>query len=118
MSSAIAKASKYTYRSTGEGTANVSIEYSADLTALSRLEVGFSTPEQIGSYFYTDRFRSKWIYGTASSRVAIEPLHWNYRSINLGRSPSDEYFLNGVWVGCQVTILGLPNIDQGDEALP
>lgn len=40
MSSAVAKASKYTYRSTGGGTADVSIEYSADLSALSRLEVG------------------------------------------------------------------------------
>lgn len=39
MSSAVAKASKYTYRSTGGGTADVSIEYSADLSALSRLEV-------------------------------------------------------------------------------
>jgi hypothetical protein len=40
-SSAIAKSSKYTYRSTGgAGTADVSIEYSADLSALSRLEVG------------------------------------------------------------------------------
>ncbi|XP_019866878.1 paramyosin, long form [Aethina tumida] len=39
MSSSVARASKYSYRSTG-GTANadVSIEYSADLTALSRLE--------------------------------------------------------------------------------
>ncbi|XP_058125611.1 paramyosin, long form [Anopheles ziemanni] len=32
------KTSKYTYRSTGGGTADVSIEYSADLSALSRLE--------------------------------------------------------------------------------
>lgn len=40
-SSAVAKTSKYTYRSTGgAGTADVSIEYSADLSALSRLEVG------------------------------------------------------------------------------
>jgi len=40
-SSAVAKSSKYTYRSTGgAGTADVSIEYSADLSALSRLEVG------------------------------------------------------------------------------
>lgn len=38
--SAIAKTSKYTYRSTGGGNADVSIEYSADLSALSRLEVG------------------------------------------------------------------------------
>ncbi|KOX72603.1 Paramyosin [Melipona quadrifasciata] len=38
MSSAVAKTSKYTYRSTGGGTADVSIEYSADLSALSRLE--------------------------------------------------------------------------------
>ncbi|RLU25792.1 hypothetical protein DMN91_001951 [Ooceraea biroi] len=36
-SSAIAKTSKYTYRS-GGGAADVSIEYSADLSALSRLE--------------------------------------------------------------------------------
>jgi len=41
MASAVAKSSKYTYRSTGgAGTADVSIEYSADLSALSRLEVG------------------------------------------------------------------------------
>jgi len=40
-SSAVAKTSKYTYRSAGgAGTADVSIEYSADLSALSRLEVG------------------------------------------------------------------------------
>uniref|UniRef100_A0A182IVX2 Myosin tail domain-containing protein n=2 Tax=Anopheles atroparvus TaxID=41427 RepID=A0A182IVX2_ANOAO len=32
------KTSKYTYRSSGGGTADVSIEYSADLSALSRLE--------------------------------------------------------------------------------
>ncbi|XP_052861114.1 paramyosin, long form-like [Anopheles cruzii] len=32
------KTSKYSYRSTGGGTADVSIEYSADLSALSRLE--------------------------------------------------------------------------------
>uniref|UniRef100_A0A023ERK1 Putative paramyosin long form n=1 Tax=Aedes albopictus TaxID=7160 RepID=A0A023ERK1_AEDAL len=32
------KTSKYTYKSTGGGTADVSIEYSADLSALSRLE--------------------------------------------------------------------------------
>lgn len=37
-SSQVAKTSKYTYRSTGGGTADVSIEYSADLSALSRLE--------------------------------------------------------------------------------
>lgn len=38
----MAKSSKYTYRSTGgAGTADVSIEYSADLSALSRLEVSF-----------------------------------------------------------------------------
>lgn len=42
MSSAVAtKTSKYSYRSTGGagGTADVSIEYSADLSALNRLEV-------------------------------------------------------------------------------
>lgn len=40
MSSSVARASKYSYRSTaGGGSADVSIEYSADLTALSRLEV-------------------------------------------------------------------------------
>ncbi|XP_014219968.1 paramyosin-like [Copidosoma floridanum] len=37
-SSAVAKASKYTYRSSGGGQADVSIEYSADLSALTRLE--------------------------------------------------------------------------------
>lgn len=39
----ITKTSKYTYRSTGHGggDANVSIEYSADLSALTRLEVSF-----------------------------------------------------------------------------
>lgn len=35
------KTSKYTYKSSGGGTADVSIEYSADLSALSRLEVSF-----------------------------------------------------------------------------
>lgn len=47
MSSSVARASKYSYRSTG-GTANadVSIEYSADLTALSRLEVNLSGSAQ------------------------------------------------------------------------
>lgn len=40
MSSSVARASKYSYRSSGGGgSADVSIEYSADLTALSRLEV-------------------------------------------------------------------------------
>ncbi|XP_014221217.1 paramyosin, long form [Trichogramma pretiosum] len=38
MSSAVAKASKYTYRSSGTGQADVSFEYSTDLSALSRLE--------------------------------------------------------------------------------
>ncbi|XP_034839277.1 paramyosin, long form isoform X1 [Maniola hyperantus] len=36
--SAMAKSSKYTYRSSGGGTTDVNIEYSADLSALSRLE--------------------------------------------------------------------------------
>lgn len=41
-SSAVAKTSKYTYRSSGgAGHADVSIEYSADLSALTRLEVCF-----------------------------------------------------------------------------
>lgn len=41
MSSAVQKTTKsYTYRSTGGANADVSIEYSADLSALSRLEVG------------------------------------------------------------------------------
>lgn len=40
MSSAVKTTSKtYTYRSTGGGNADVSIEYSADLSALTRLEV-------------------------------------------------------------------------------
>lgn len=41
MSSAIARSSKYSYRasSTGAGASDVAIEYSADLAALSRLEV-------------------------------------------------------------------------------
>ncbi|XP_050316018.1 paramyosin, long form-like isoform X2 [Anthonomus grandis grandis] len=39
-SSTVARSSKYSYRSAGQaGTADVSIEYSADLTALSRLEI-------------------------------------------------------------------------------
>lgn len=43
MSTAVQKTTKtYTYRSTGGGNADVSIEYSADLSALSRLEVGTS----------------------------------------------------------------------------
>lgn len=37
--SAVAKTSKYTYRSSGGGTTDVNIEYTADLSALSRLEV-------------------------------------------------------------------------------
>lgn len=36
--SAVAKTSKYTYRSSGGGTTDVNIEYTADLSALSRLE--------------------------------------------------------------------------------
>ncbi|XP_063393467.1 paramyosin, long form [Cydia fagiglandana] len=36
--SAVAKSSKYTYRSSGGGTTDVNIEYSADLSSLSRLE--------------------------------------------------------------------------------
>lgn len=48
--SAVAKTSKYTYRSTGgAGTADVSIEYSADLSALSRLEVGFAKKKKAPS---------------------------------------------------------------------
>lgn len=41
MSSAVARSSRYSYRasSTGGGIADVNIEYSADLSALSRLEV-------------------------------------------------------------------------------
>lgn len=40
MSSSVAKTSKYSYhRASSGGVADVSIEYSADLTALSRLEV-------------------------------------------------------------------------------
>lgn len=42
----VAKTTKtYTYRSTGGGNADVSIEYSSDLSALSRLEV------RIAKYF-------------------------------------------------------------------
>lgn len=47
MSSSVARTSKYSYRSSGAAAGNiadVSIEYSADLSALSRLEV---------IYFYT-----------------------------------------------------------------
>ena len=42
----VTKTSKYTYRSTGHGggDANVSIEYSADLSALTRLEVRGPAP--------------------------------------------------------------------------
>lgn len=39
MSSSVARASKYSYRQTSGGIADVNIEYSADLTALTRLEV-------------------------------------------------------------------------------
>lgn len=48
-SSAIAKTSKYTYRSTGggSGVADVSIEYSADLSALTRLEVCLTEKKKI-----------------------------------------------------------------------
>lgn len=40
-SSIAARSSKYTYRSSGGTSADVNIEYSADLSALSRLEVKF-----------------------------------------------------------------------------
>ena len=43
--SAVAKTSKYTYRSSGGGTTDVNIEYSADLSALSRLEVPAPTTQ-------------------------------------------------------------------------
>lgn len=44
MSASVQKTTKsYTYRSTGGGNADVSIEYTADLSALSRLEVGSVT---------------------------------------------------------------------------
>lgn len=49
MSSSVAKTSKYTYRSTGGGNADVSIEYSADLSALSRLEVSLIPTTSIKS---------------------------------------------------------------------
>lgn len=38
-SSVAARSSKYTYRSAGGGSADINIEYSADLSALTRLEV-------------------------------------------------------------------------------
>ncbi|XP_025829044.1 paramyosin-like [Agrilus planipennis] len=39
MSSSVARASRYSYRSSGAaGNADVSVEYSADLSALTRLE--------------------------------------------------------------------------------
>lgn len=50
-SSTTTKTSKYTYKSTGGGSADVSIEYSADLSALSRLEVSFQL--QTFQHFYT-----------------------------------------------------------------
>lgn len=50
MSSSVAKTSKYTYRSTNGGNADVSIEYSADLSALSRLEVSQTHTELIMEY--------------------------------------------------------------------
>lgn len=43
--SAVAKTSKYTYRSSGGGTTDVNIEYSTDLSALSRLEVPAATTQ-------------------------------------------------------------------------
>ena len=43
MSSTVARTSKYSYRASstgaGAGISDINIEYSADLTALSRLEV-------------------------------------------------------------------------------
>lgn len=46
MSSAVQKTTKtYTYRSGAGGNTDVSIEYSADLSALSRLEVSRDVPE-------------------------------------------------------------------------
>lgn len=47
MSSRVAKTSKYTYSSSGGGNADVSIEYSADLSALTRLEVGLIHQNEI-----------------------------------------------------------------------
>lgn len=43
-SSVAARSSKYTYRSSGGTSADVNIEYSADLSALSRLEVKITNP--------------------------------------------------------------------------
>lgn len=39
MSSATTRATKYSYRASSGGIADINIEYSADLTALTRLEV-------------------------------------------------------------------------------
>lgn len=48
MSSSVAKTSKYSYRSTNGGNADVSIEYSTDLSGLSRLEVSLEDIPETG----------------------------------------------------------------------
>ncbi|KAJ8980801.1 hypothetical protein NQ317_016167 [Molorchus minor] len=67
MSSSVARASKYSYRSSGGagGSADVSIEYSADLTALSRLEDkirllqdDLEIERELRSRWYTTTFRT------------------------------------------------------------
>lgn len=59
MSSRVAKTSKYTYSSTGGGNADVSIEYSADLSALTRLEVGFVSTNILIEKNYYWKFSEK-----------------------------------------------------------
>lgn len=79
--SAVAKTSKYTYRSSGGGTTDVNIEYSADLSALSRLEVPaarlvcgsvcevFSDMIQYVVFFRTRSVSSKMIWNPKGSYV-------------------------------------------------
>lgn len=52
-SSSVARSSKYTYRSAGGGSADVNIEYSADLSALTRLEVKITKNGPFLDFFAT-----------------------------------------------------------------
>jgi hypothetical protein len=58
MSATVSKTTKtYTYRSSGGGNADVSIEYSADMSALTRLEVSHTSNAFFLPVcsFYTDK---------------------------------------------------------------
>lgn len=65
MSSATKTTKTYTYRSGAGGNADVSIEYSADLSALSRLEVRGSKERKLKiiAYFRVDEKKSWKVIG-------------------------------------------------------